>query len=157
MQRTQSRRVFPDCVLKMLDVLDTRDNSYECRPQNLWIFPTRNFCIKVCSYVNLSGRDGCSTYFWKCYCDAETFICCREHLHLLAKFRQKVQVILFIIPLFFVVQLALFLLFVSNWNTLNSLDWILNFIATANFVVPVMWIALFLYLSCSADFRSNPI
>ena len=154
---------FLIAVLKMLDVLDTSsDNSeYEYSSSKFMDFSNTKFLYHRALVLTLIFPDVMvvSTYALKVLLDAETFICCREHLHLLAKFRQKwFKGFLFIIPLFFVVQLALFLLFVSNWNTLNSLDWILNFIATANFVVPVMWIALFLYLSCKFagfPFKSN--
>ena len=154
---------FLIAVLKMLDVLDTSndDSEYEYTSSKFMDFSDTKFLYHRALVLTLIFPDVMvvSTYALIVLLDAETFISCREHLHLLAKFRQKwFKGFLCIIPLFFVVQLALFLLFVSNWNTLNSLDWILNFIATANFAVPVMWIALFLYLSCKFagfPFKSN--
>lgn len=79
---------------------------------------------------------------------SETFILCREHTHTLARFRRRwFKGYLVLIPTIFSFQIVLFLLFISN-ASIDSLEWVYYFIASANFVVPILWMCLGLYLSC---------
>jgi hypothetical protein len=155
---------FLIAVLKMLDAIDTSeddDSEYEYSSSTFMDFSNTKLLYHRALILTLIFPDVMviSAYALIVLLDAETFISCREHLHLLAKFRQKwFKAFLFVIPLFFVIQLVLFLLFVSNWSLLNSLQFILNFIAASSFLVPILWIILFLYLNykfAGFPFKSN--